>query len=661
MVDIWKNEYDWYYENSSSTYPLGRWYQIERNSSIKSGDTLNTHFLMFNESKCFSGITYRYINNLENIEYNDIYNSDDDSLYHMYYEYPLIDKFMSNITYIDIAINYNINTSITYYKLDNFTLKPNNRILLYNQNNLNENDIYLVTNNYKLILSKDLNNSSNSFRYQTYCKYGSLADVQFFLSGNTNSYPINNQSKIFYTGNTFLVKNVINYNLNTSSYGKIIFTDYELVKKQLNFNNIVNSYGSNYLSNINDDSVYYVLKYKNFINNFYASSITPSSIYNPYLISIDINSSKTYNIRNISGKTYVNVLDQINYYHVNDLVLIEVSSGNTNPLNILSYVIDIDLSSTSIIISDKIPDYIHNFYGSSGCGYRINNISYQSLSSLTYNLNKSPFNKYFNFVSDSNSINVIPNNTYNDKYIDYGIFEFYNKSDKLSTVSSSCIYINYNILNHLNYINSIFTNSYNFNNSYSLSYIEYNVNLSNEGIILYLNDTSKLINFYKYSYIRLVGSNTANTFLILDITSTYLLLEYPKVSTYTSLLSTTDIMNVSNLSEISILLNDIYLNYENINSPNYQVRSDDIRKKICDIYGYILSKDINIKNYSTGIIYRDNNSDYVLKLFNIRDNFGNINDPNLTYYPVELVQVGVNRKAKLPIPLKNENIIYNEN
>ena len=62
-------------------------------------------------------------------------------------------------------------------------------------------------------------------------------------------------------------------------------------------------------------------------------------------------------------------------------------------------------------------------------------------------------------------------------------------------------------------------------------------------------------------------------------------------------------------------------------------------------YGEILSKDFNIQNITTGLLYQDKGK-FLLKMFSFFNN-----DSNLSYLPIELIDVGVDKKTKLPISL----------
>ena len=83
---------------------------------------------------------------------------------------------------------------------------------------------------------------------------GTDRDKQFFLINNGMEFPITGEPKYFIEGKSFILKNIIKYNLyNTSSNSaitsKIIFTDYDFARKQLPDNaNLYASLGFNVLS-----------------------------------------------------------------------------------------------------------------------------------------------------------------------------------------------------------------------------------------------------------------------------------------------------------------------------------------------------------------------------------------------------------------------------
>ena len=253
----WARKFDWVKITtlSGDTYiqqPRDELY--DENKHIAVGD------IYFRLNKYLTGVTFTYVNNLEDIYKKDILTGDGYSIVNMYNEYDIIDNFVNIIT-VDVASTDNIilksgNTLVQWDKapIDNIKLKPGHLVLLKNQINETENDIYKVTNNYLLENAGLLTTREDSFRLSCCVKLGTNADKQFFLSARTleeYDFPIIFEPKRFIEGNSYIIKHLINYNLYNTSTGntsKIIFTDYDVARKQISNNS--GSYNELYVTGI---------------------------------------------------------------------------------------------------------------------------------------------------------------------------------------------------------------------------------------------------------------------------------------------------------------------------------------------------------------------------------------------------------------------------
>ena len=206
MYDLWNPNFYWnsvQFSGSTSTgltfsgsTSTGLTYWIQTPKYIPTATYYDD--IYFKYQKCLSGITYTYINTLEDIYKTDYLVSDDGiSIYNMYTEYDIIDHFLKNLNYVDIATYTNISINSTQKVIDNITLKPNHKILLMVQNNLNENDVYVVNSNGILTLNTDLSSNINSDKYKAYCRLGSSFDKQLFLDTLNPTFPITGETKNF--------------------------------------------------------------------------------------------------------------------------------------------------------------------------------------------------------------------------------------------------------------------------------------------------------------------------------------------------------------------------------------------------------------------------------------------------------------------------------
>jgi len=368
-----------------------------------------------------------------------------------------------------------------------------------------------------------------------------------------------------------------------------------------------------------------------------------------------------------------------------------------------------ELTSTKIKISDEIPNYIYNNI-KNDYSYKIRNLHYtryNTLESLSEFINISPFKDIiiseYNIIDDS--FILYPTNHNN---IDYSLFDInYSEIDgsiftKSITFDSDNYYYNYNLQGFLDDVFSgntpviIYNENYLEKDTYTIDELYdptnnydypggtgtwYPIQSSLYKIIPNDDNKDKLKYFKEYTYIdfgilekeninvpydyyssggidQSVVSfdmnkspyiiNDSGRTLIVEVTEDYMLIEKPYIDYSSSGLTggtnqpigCYDIINVSNTSEISDILSKVYLN---IDDDFYHEMIDSEKQKITNAYGQLLSENDLIVNNTTGLLYQDENNYYNLDLFNL-------DDPLLEYKPIEIYNIGIDKKTMTPIP-----------
>ena len=184
-------KFDWVKQNDGSFIQQTRSVQYDENKFIAVDD------IYFKFNKYLTGVTYTYINNLD-----DIYNSqnlltgDGYSIVNMYNEYDVIDRVLKNIIFVDVASDTHIDISKQWLQINGVNLKPGHLVLLKSQNAGSEieNDIYIVSNNNFLINYNILINREKSDKFSCSVKLGNNADKQFFLLNVGSNFPITGEA-----------------------------------------------------------------------------------------------------------------------------------------------------------------------------------------------------------------------------------------------------------------------------------------------------------------------------------------------------------------------------------------------------------------------------------------------------------------------------------
>ena len=589
----------------------------------------NINDTYFKYQKCLSGITYQFVNQLDNIYDKNLMVGTNYCIYCMYNEFDIINNFMINLYQVDVCSTINLDLTQRYYQIDNAYLRTGHRVLLVKQNDPTQNDIYNVDSRGYLILSDELADTGRTWRYKAYVKLGDNKGKQFHLRNSGNRFPLKGERKSFLDGHGYIVKSIFNYDLFDTGpiIQKLAFCDYELARISVNRNYDLYSgfslpttitgstidiqyHGGSYLINVDDDTTKYT----------YTGITSGSTIYNY--------NDTTYGYGN---ETYIyagtNFCTNANVY---DYIKLEVS-GATN-LYLKTFIKSI--YSPYIMISDYIPDHIlYEYYtGTTISSYTLTNLMYSEQSDVTNTMLESFYSKYFD-IDSSNYLYPIEN--VDNKYFDYDGLTFVFSGDTTVTniFTTGNRYIKYRLFEHLNQVNSyLFDTNYSFLINYTLpgtliEPFEYYDDRNNP--IVYpstLGDSKgtlikitpfipSLVNYFKnYTYVNLTNSTGKYKTLIVDLVPN----EYFVIETYKSNsgLTINNIETIYNLKEISDILYDVYINDETpTNTDYYRVRDDDMKRNICNGYADFISQDIGIIDNLTAFLLQDSEHKFILKIY----------------------------------------------
>lgn len=643
----WNTRLDWVKSGSTSPYIYYQKYRDElynENKFIAVGD------IYFRLNKYLTGVTFTYITNLNNIyNMNDLLTGDGYSLTNMYNEYDVIDRTMKNLVLADVAADTNIDIDLQWFEINNVDLKPGHLVLLKNQTNQAENDIYLVDNQYFLNNAGYLSTREKSDKFSCSVKLGKNADKQFFLVNNGFDFPVSFEPKLFMEGKSYILKNLINYNLYNESTGdtstKIIFTDYDFARKQLSdiYDKYYDFTSSDML--LYDTPVNYItLDYHHNIYNIRSGTTFNDSF-----------TGSTSNITNsISGYTSVPIPVDFNT-NIGDYIYFEINSGTTIHLQLLTFIKDIQ--NNYMVLEETIPNYILTDLKNLSFYVENNNVA-TSWTDAARKLELTPYSDFFTVsgftynVIDYN-IRVTPKEYIYDKYFDYDGLKFYfNDLTNYYYFFTGNQYLKYNLYERLNDINSGFTSGFTFFNDTIISGSTFNSYLYTDNSRIKITTTlTGLTNTFKpYTYVYLSGSGvTTEKTLVYSVNDYEIIVEKPKkwtaiYPTQSQLPIVTSIQNIDGLKLISDILYEVYINQS---YDWYIKRTDNERKYIAKSYAEILQLNDFFRKNVTGLLYENENNEFVLKLYDLE------NDKNLKQFnAIELIFIGADKKSRLPVPLK---------
>ena len=630
----WSRKFDWV-KNDSTYVQQSRTELYDENRFIAVGD------IYFKLNKYLTGVTFSYIISLDDIyNKNNLMTGDGYSIVNMYNEYDVIDRVMKNIISVDIAADTNIDINLQWFSINDVKLLPGHLVLLKEQDLQNENDIYVVDNNYFLENANILSSREKSEKFSCSVKLGKNADKQFFLANVGEVFPTSFEPKYFIEGKSFVIKNLISYNvyntnIESGKTSKIIFTDYDVARKQVS---------DNY--NLYDD--------------LFMTGITLSSLPSASFVTINYHHDYPYTIRVgndyifddlVSGITNINGFTAIPYPFgfdclIGDYINLDINDGLISYLLLDTFIKDIQ--SGYLIIEDIIPNRILTELKNYSFLVENLNVAIDWTDALN-KLNYTPYSDFFITATGSTAIGFIDvkietiENIYN-KYFDYDglTFDFIDDTN-FRFFGSINQYINYKLFDRLNQINiDIFHTGFTFFNEYLLDDFTYQYTDNNRiRLVTTLSGLTDIFKPYTYVYASGLGQPTQKT-LIYSVSSYEITIEKPASWDVFPPPQITSIQNIDGLKNISDILYEVYMNQE---YDWYITKKDNERKYIAKIYAELLTLNASFRDNITGILYENENNEFILKLYDLE------NDQNLYFSAIELIFIGSDRKSRLPMPL----------
>jgi len=644
ITDIWKPYYFW---TSGSTYT---WEQTLHPNNFYGKANKNVYFT---NEKCLSGITYSYIISLNDIyQKNIMTNEDSYSLYNQYNQFDVIDRVTKNYTKTDIAVDYNVDLTKAYHKLDDTLIKPEQNILLFGQIDTTENDIYTVTNNYKLENSGFLSTTTLSNKHYSYIKGGTYKDKFMYLY-YTDTSPISGSTKTFIEGTSYILKNIVTYNLSIIA-NKIIFTDYNIPRKLVDYS-VINpitfdiTAGGSFVS--------YKQTYKHDIHTTTNNSNYSQTDY------IWINNGVLSGVSWDSKDTMIYTTSP-SFFSADDYIKITFPVNDT--LIYKGHIKEID--GNWLHLYDSIPPHIFN--NADGDEYLIDNLSRSS--SLWANMattldrfgNDAPASYFYDVTyslnSDPATITITPKQFDYYKHFNHTELELEFKvtgtyTGFTGTLPTTNQFIDYKIYEKLQELDeATYTSGYTIYNTNTL------INPSQVSLYYWYHDllyitpitTTHLSNFKEYTYVDVETSLGTEKAMIVKITSEQIIIEKPRnyITPISYEPNLDSITNVDGLQNISDILYEVYLNN---NFDWYRKKGDFTCRQICKVYGKIFDESTlkdeltGTTSGVTGIIYESDEYDnYVFKVYDHE------NDTALTYQPSDILVLGQDLKTKFPVPVK---------
>jgi hypothetical protein len=642
----WSKKFDWI-KSGVTYYQQTRSEQYNENRFIAVGD------IYFKLNKYLTGVTFTYINSLNDIYKRDLLTGDGYAIYCMYNEYDVIDRVLKNIVFVDASSNINIDLNKQWFSIDSVKLQPGHLVLLFNQNSEFENDIYQVTPQYFLINAGLLSTREKANKFSCSVKMGTNADKQFFLLNNGLDFPVTFEPKYFIEGQSFILKSLIKYNLyntstNSAITSKIVFTDYDFARKQLLDNyNLYTPYGIAVVNTSVPTSSYLTINYHHeayTIRTGTTSGVTFSGITNGV-------TGITHCITNqYSGLTFIDIPPDFDC-RIGDYIQLTIYSGSTRLL-MNTYIKDVQ--GHWIILEEIIPNRILTEL--KNCYFSVNNLnSAIDWTDAIYKFsNETPYVDFYSVSATTDSpssgltyIFVSPEECKYNKYFDYdGItFEFVDDSAERFFYTANQ-FINYKLADRLNLMNpssSGFTTGFTFFNTYSLSSFTYQYTDNNRiKLSTTVSGITRIFKPYTYVEASAIGETTEKT-LVYEVRDFEIVIEKPAQWSVYPPPIITSIQNVDGLGNISDILYEVYMNDS---YDWYTAKSDNERKYIARTYADLLTQNDFFRKNATGILFENEKNEFILKLYDIET------DKNLYFSTIELVFVGADRKTRLPVPLK---------
>lgn len=604
----YKSQIDWVQSGNT-------WSQTNRQQQTY----IQTEDLYFRYNRYLSGVSFLHTNQLDNIYEYNVHTGDNGSNYNLYTPDAVINEFMFNLQYVDTAHSSNININSSYYELGGVQLRFGHRILLTGQYNLNENGIYVYGENQLLKKSTDLSTYDKSFRYRCYVKAGDYFDTQYYLVPSGTTFPIDGSPIVFTTGHSYIIKHIIDYDVNNESVDASIFlTDIDVARRMTKMN-------YEYYSDVTITGITTSTFYINYRDDVF--TITPTS-----------NTYHTYSSTYISGETLENYsghtqIKTTSTFLDTEYVNIVITSGTTTLLIFSTYVENKEVSFPfRLTLHELIPDYVIKSLNDTATNYSIYSVSYTGNTStqLSNAINMSPYGKFITATYSGSDITLTPKYNSDNIYFDYCDLSFTSKYVTGLTFPCNNPYIKYKIQPFLANIEpTVFAYNCPILPTYSLT--SFTSSYTNDYITIIASNSSETYNFAPYTFVKLTGNTYSASTLIESINGNTMKLLRPSNpvtgSTYT-------IDRVFRLGEISDSVQGIY---------NANI-GDNVKKNVYSGYAEYFSLIQLITGSTTGILSTGRYG-FILRLYDL------IFDPKLNYYPVELLDIGVDKRTKMPEPL----------
>jgi hypothetical protein len=667
----WSRNFDWVEITGGTSGTT--WIQKNRTDIYDESRVIAVGDIYFKLNKYLTGVTFTYINSLNNI-YNteNLTTGDGQALVNMYNEYDVIDSAFKNVVFVDAAADSNIDLNLQWFSINDVKLKPGHLVLLKNQTSEFDNDIYIVNDQYFLDNTDIISSRDKSEKFSCSVKLGKNADKQFFLVNNGDEFPTNFEPKYFIEGQSFILKNLVNYNLNSSSSGnttkpKMIFTDYEFARKQLTTN--YKLYNGIVISGITINGTPLNLNLESYslsTPSLLSSTVLPSYLninyhYNNYTIrtgtnvslyglTSDITNSYSSGAIDFTSFTAIPVVPSFDCV-IGDYVSITIYSGITSHIVLNASTFIKNKQDNYIILEETIPTNI--LTSLNGTNFKLNNLNCaNSWSDAIDKFSKSPYSEFYTVSAITYTgttypyyfyqLNIDTKDSPYNRYFDYDglTFNFINDT-QTKYFETENNYIKYNLYDTLNKVTPAFSTGFTFFNEYILTGFTYQY-VDNNKIRIVSNLTGLTEIFKPYTYIYALGDTTQKT-LIYDVNEGEIIIEKPALWNTYSFSNLTGIQNIDGLKIISDILYDVYINEDR--TDWYIKRLDDERKYITKSYAELLTQNEFFRKNITGIIYENGNNGIILKLYTLE------NDDNLFFSSIDLIYVGADRTTRLPVPL----------
>ena len=339
---------------------------------------------------------------------------------------------------------------------------------------------------------------------------------------------------------------------------------------------------------------------------------------------------------------------------IGDYIELNIYSGITSILTLNTFIKNI--KDGNIVLEDTIPNRILTDLKNYNFSIENLNIAIDWNDVLNKLSSYTPYSDYYDIIIRNYDINYLDirftaKNCDYDKYFDYDELTLsLNDNNTWSSYNFNTYnqYISYKLFDNLNRLEpSEFTSGYSFYNDCLLTGFTFEYTDNNRIRIIY-NQGGLLTNFNSYTYVNVFGTTLTGKSLIYNVYDNEMIIEKPSSFPFFPSTNIIAIQNIDGLSNISDILYQIYINES---YDWYIQKNDNERKYICKSYADILVSDVFFRNYATGILYENDNNEFILKLFNLGTNIDSNADPLLYFSTIELVYIGADRKSRLPVPL----------